>query len=277
MNEHAFRYGENNRGFGMITLPDSVDNAPVVVILNAGLLHRAEPFRLGVQAARRLATAGYISIRVDLSGKGDTRLRAGLSNRESVALDWKWISESIDRQFGKRTILIMGLCSGADNAIKLTANSHNTRGLILLDPVAKRDRGFKSRQFVAKITNIHRWRNLPIRVFKRLKKVVDLNNGHELLASLRDEPNELDILNCFTALKNRKGRALAFFTGSTTNYYNLEGQFAKTLPVDMDGSVVEKFWPDVEHIYPVQCHRNRLLSEIELWAISNLSHFKEGF
>lgn len=276
MNERAFRYGENNRGFGMTTLPDSIDKAPVVVILNAGLLHRAEPFRLGVQAARKLATSGYISIRVDLSGKGDTPLREGLSNRESVALDWKWISESIDRQFGERTILIMGLCSGADNAIKLTANSDNVKGLILLDPIFKSGKDFRKQYIFLKLTDIHFWCHLPIRFFIKAKKLIGSKEVNGKLPVLRDAPNESDFLDCFTALEDRRGRVLACFTGSTTEYYGREGQFAKNLPVDIEDSVVEKFWPDAEHIYPVQAHRNRLIKEIESWAVSNLSHFEQN-
>jgi hypothetical protein len=211
-----------------------------------------------------------------LSGKGDTPSRVGLSNRESVALDWKEISKSINRQFGKRTILIMGLCSGADNAIKLTGDSPSVRGLILLDPVAKRDRDFQKRKILTRIKNIHYLANLPVSIFKRVKRLICLKKGNKSLSSLRDQPNESDILNCFTAIKDRDGRVIAFFTGAMTDVYNLEGQFAKTLPVNIESLIVEKFWPDAEHVYPVQFHRDRLLNEIESWAVSHFSHFKES-
>ena len=35
MKETVFRYGENNRGFGITTLPEDPDSAPVAVLLNA--------------------------------------------------------------------------------------------------------------------------------------------------------------------------------------------------------------------------------------------------
>jgi len=89
--EHVFRYGDTKYGLGMVTIPDDMEGAPVVVLFNAGLLHRAEPYRMNVLVSRHLAQIGYITIRIDLSGKGDTPARSQTSNRESVALDWAFI------------------------------------------------------------------------------------------------------------------------------------------------------------------------------------------
>lgn len=278
MKEVVFRFGDNNRGFGMTTLPDTLDDAPVIVIFNAGVIHREGPYRLNVRVARKLAESGFIAVRVDLSGKGDTPARTGISNRESVASDWRSIKAAINASYGNRHLILMGLCSGADNAIKITAEDRDVRGLILLDPVAYADAGFKSRQLKAKLANIHKWLNLPKNVFKRIKRLIGLGVNHSTAAigGLRDEPDIKDYQNCFTHLANTKGRVLAIFTSHGAEKYNQEGQFARALNINgLSECCEEVFWPQVEHLFPVQVHRERLIEKIHSWSIDNsqaLSH-----
>lgn len=72
--EEVLCYGENNRGFGILCLSSKTSESPkpLVVMFNAGLLHRSEPYRLNTELARQIASLGYDSLRFDLSGKGDT-------------------------------------------------------------------------------------------------------------------------------------------------------------------------------------------------------------
>jgi len=274
--EHVFRYGENNRGLGMITLPENTEGAPVIVLLNAGLLHRTEPYRLNVLACRRLAEIGYICVRVDLSGKGDTPSRKGLINRESVALDWQFIKNSLEKQFGKRNFIIFGLCSGADNGIKIAAQDPAVKGLILLDAVSKRDSGFAKRTIYNKVTNISKWLNLHNTIRKELMKKI--NPQKKLLENstgLRDEPTDNDMQQCFEGLVARKGRILAIFTSQALAHYNEKGQFCRVMSITgLDKICEETFWPTVDHLYTVQAHREQLLNKISDWCCSQLNHLR---
>ena len=268
MKEEVFRYGENNRGFGMVSLPADLDNAPVVVAFNAGLIHREGPYRLNVHLCRTLADCGFIAIRIDLSGKGDTPAREGLTNRESVALDWKYIKESINDRFGKRSLTLMGLCSGADNAIKVTAEENDVRGLILLDPVSSTDAGFERRVLKGKLTNIHKWLNLPANLWRRFRRRIGRETDpYAHVLGLRDEPTSEDTQRCFAHIVNNHGRVLAIFTSQQAERYNQEGQFARAMDIaGFDRCCEEVFWPQVEHLYPVQVHRERLVEKIRDWA-----------
>ena len=145
--ERIFTYGEHQHGIGVISEPEDTASSPVVVLLNAGLSHRAEPYRLNVLLGRQLASLGYIALRVDLSGKGDSPARETMSNRESVALDWSYMKKSLEKRYGPRSMLIFGLCSGADNGIKLCAQDSAIKGLILLDPVSRPDAGLPDGTF----------------------------------------------------------------------------------------------------------------------------------
>ncbi len=268
MKEEVFRYGENDRGFGMMSLPAMPDKAPVAVLFNAGLIHREGPYRLNVLISRALAHCGFIAIRIDLSGKGDTPAREGLLNRESVALDWNYIKKSIHARFGKRNLILMGLCSGADNAIKIAAEEKDVKGLILLDSISIRDAQFHRRALRAKLTDIRKWLALPAILSRRFLRVFRLaHNTSAQMASLRDEPTTDDLLRCFTHIVSTQGQVLAFFTSHALGHYNQQGQFARALNIaGLENCCEEVFWPQVQHLYPVEIHRQRLVAKVHDWA-----------
>jgi hypothetical protein len=276
MKERVFRYGENNRGLGMLTVPDIITGAPVVVMLNAGLLHRAEPYRLNVLACRRLAEIGYICLRVDLAGKGDTPARKGFANRESVDLDWRYIKQALEQQFGKRFILIMGICSGADNGIKIAAQDTDVKGLILMDVVSKKDRGFARRNLANKFFNFYNWTKIPRKIIQIINnlfrgKEPELDND----INLRDEPNDQDLWQCCTNLTALDGRILAVFTSYTLSYYNKKGQFSRTMEVPGLEQICEEiFWPNVDHTFKIEAHRDRLLALISKWCETHFDRFR---
>ena len=274
--ERIFTYGEHLHGIGVLTEPEDTRQSPIVVLLNAGLSHRAEPYRLNVLLARRLAGEGYIALRVDLSGKGDSPSRGAISNRESVAKDWAFIKESLEKLYGKRTLLIFGLCSGADNGIKLCARDTAIKGLILLDPVSRQDAGFRKRDLIRKLTNPNKWKKIHKILSRRLKQRAHGENS--LLESpmdLRDEPNSEDMDRCFEGLVEKDGRVLAIFTSQALYHYNKRGQFASAMGVDgLTAIVDEEFWPNAKHVFPIEVHRQRLLERIETWARSHIDRFR---
>lgn len=276
ISEQVFTYGEHHQGIGVISEPADTSNSPVVILLNAGLSHRAEPYRLNVLIGRRLAASGYIALRVDLSGKGDSPARDTMSNRESVALDWSFIKAALEKRYGPRSLLIFGLCSGADNGIKLCAQDSAIKGLILLDPVPFQDAGFARRDFLRKIANPHKWLNIHNIVSRRLRRTT--GDGQSLLSSpmdLRDEPNAEDMARCFEGLVEKNGRTLAVFTSQAFYRYNKRGQFTRAMAIEgLEPIIEEVFWPDAKHIFPIEAHRNRLVETVATWADRELNHFK---
>lgn len=278
MNEKVFLYGENRRGVGVLTFPERREGAPVVVLLNAGLLHRSEPYRLNVMVSRRLAKTGYIALRVDISGKGDTPAREGLTNRESVALDWSHIKAALKQQLGDRRYIIFGLCSGADNGIKIAAADPDVRGLILLDAVSPADGGFRRRALMRRLTRPSRWARLPRILWTRARRRLMPDSGLPTLPSnLRDEPRPEDLRRCFESLVRRQGRVLAIFTGYSVGSYNQVGQFARAIGVPgLAGICEEHFWPAVSHLYPVVDHRDRLVDCVNRWAGEHLERLRGG-
>lgn len=274
--EQVFTYGDHQHGIGVLSEPDDCTESPIVILLNAGLSHRAEPYRLNVVLARELARIGYLALRVDLSGKGDSPARQGLSNRESVGLDWSYIKQSLHKLYGPRTLLIFGLCSGADNGIKICAHDSAVGGLILLDPVSRQDAGFAKRELVRKLTNPSKWANIHKIIARRLTS--GSSSGKSLLDTpmdLRDEPNAEDTDHCFEGLVRRNGKVLAVFTSQALYHYNRQGQFSSAMGIDGTEQIIEEvFWPNAKHIFPIDAHRKRLIETVTTWAGCYLSHFR---
>ena len=74
MSERPVMIGADRNLMGIVCEPDGPWPAsrPAMIMLNAGLIHRVGPNRLHVRLARELAARGFLSLRLDLSGRGDS-------------------------------------------------------------------------------------------------------------------------------------------------------------------------------------------------------------
>ncbi len=128
---------------GVVCQPDdpSIERKDTgVIFLNAGLVHRVGPSRMYVRLARRLAERGFVSLRFDFSGIGDSLPR--LDNRP---FEQSWIDETqeamdhLERTQGVRRFLLVGICSGAVGSFKAASRDERVRGIVMMNA-----RGFES-------------------------------------------------------------------------------------------------------------------------------------
>jgi pimeloyl-ACP methyl ester carboxylesterase len=137
MSERALLFGRTGSLVGIVTDPgprERRDGLPGVVILNAGVLHRVGPNRVHVQLARALARAGFVVLRFDLSGIGDSRPRPGGEAFATAVL--REVGESLDlleATRGLRRFLVVGICSGADNGLRAAHADQRVVGAVLVD------------------------------------------------------------------------------------------------------------------------------------------------
>lgn len=119
MKEAIASFGRTRSLVGIVTHPQSGPRTdlPAVVLINSGILHRVGPGRLYVKLARALAARGYLVLRFDLSGIGDSR-----SSDEDISFDQRTaaeLDEALDylhAEFGCRSFVLSGICSGAEIA-----------------------------------------------------------------------------------------------------------------------------------------------------------------
>ena len=284
--EEPLQFGDGGRLFGILTLPSrshrKAPGLPVFVFLNAGLLHRIGPHRLYVRLARDLSRMGFSSLRVDLAGTGDSPRRPGLTYSQSVAADFGAISGVLESRLGRLPLVLAGLCSGAHDAVRLTPEEPRVVGMVLLDPICFPDDGFRARAVVLKYTNHARYIAWLKRRFKALtipcggkqeeNDSVDVlapedKPTQEQLRAAWGVPNREQLRAAFESIREREGRVISVFTQSALEYYNQTGQLGRVLGVDgYQQFCTEVFWPQAEHIYPLDLHRRRLIEEIKNWA-----------
>jgi alpha-beta hydrolase superfamily lysophospholipase len=122
---------------GVVTVPapGSFDPArPAVLLLNAGLSHRVGPGRLSVKLARQLARRGFVSLRFDASGLGDSPARSdSLPVERSGVLETREAMDHLAKTRRIESFCLVGLCSGAVFAFRTALQDTRVSGVGLLN------------------------------------------------------------------------------------------------------------------------------------------------
>lgn len=137
MSEIAITFGSDRHLVGTLALPGAGVNAPggvAVLLLNAGVIHRIGPHRFNVKLARELARRGLVSLRLDLSGQGDSRQPSSpLPYERQAVADLQAAMDHVQRLCGIERFVIAGICSGAQNGLAAAEADPRVTGLWLLD------------------------------------------------------------------------------------------------------------------------------------------------
>jgi alpha-beta hydrolase superfamily lysophospholipase len=131
--------GRDGLVFGIVTEPRSGETRRrAVILLNAGADHHIGASRLYVSAARRWAYRGYIVLRMDFAGLGDSRTRPGCPDNDvfpSEALeDIRAAVACLRTRYGVRDCTLGGLCSGAYHALRAAAAGVPVNRILMVNP-----------------------------------------------------------------------------------------------------------------------------------------------
>lgn len=123
--------GNGRSLFAILHEPRSSSTTAGVIFLNAGLQNRAGPRRIYVKTARRLSEAGFLSLRVDLPGVGDSHGPApkhhfDMHDPDHVrsAVDYLAARENVT------SIVLIGMCAGARVAFKAAATDARVNAVV---------------------------------------------------------------------------------------------------------------------------------------------------
>lgn len=123
--------------FGIRTQPARPTDLPIIVFLNSANEVHIGPARQWVELARGLAAHGFPSVRVDLSGLGDSPARPGEAPRQAygpyLLSDVRDVMDAVAGE-GPANLILLGLCSGAYAALTAGA-SLGARGVIAISPI----------------------------------------------------------------------------------------------------------------------------------------------
>jgi alpha-beta hydrolase superfamily lysophospholipase len=125
--------------FGIITEPRAGElRRRAVILLNPGADCHIGANRMHVSLARRWARRGYIVLRMDLAGLGDSGKRPGQPDNEvfsPAALDdVRAAIEFIRIRYGVGDITLGGLCSGAYHSLRAAVAGLQVHRILLVNP-----------------------------------------------------------------------------------------------------------------------------------------------
>jgi hypothetical protein len=137
--ERAVRFGTDQMLFGIVTEPGSGEARRAVVLLNAGADVHVAFGRLYVTLARRWAALGFVVLRMDLAGLGDSETRPGRADNDvfpAAALDDVRMGlEFVRAHYGVHDVTAGGLCAAAYHALRAAAAGLTVNRILLVNPL----------------------------------------------------------------------------------------------------------------------------------------------
>lgn len=245
-----------NGMLGLLSRPPTGARNTAAVLFNAGIMPRTGPFRVTVQLARTLALAGHPTLRFDLPGIGDSIEHA---RRAPVDI----VSEVLDRlqaHSGCSHFVVGGICSAADLGWRVALNDARVTGVLMYDGLARKGTWFRIARINRSLrTPLSTW---PARIARQLRpRPVAVNTPDQL----RDWPAPGQEREQLKQLVERGVRLFMLYTGGTS-YFLHPRQFRATFGAAADSDAVEfQYWPDCDHLFFAEHHRQRLLAETADW------------
>lgn len=275
MREGAFLFGEMKSLVGIVTDPHPVahvHNFPAIILLNAGLVHRVGPNRLSVNIARRLASAGCVVLRFDLSGIGDSLVRSdSLPFEKSVVRETQEAMDFLTTARGVQRFILMGICSGANTALQVTCSDARVVGAVLMDSYAFPSIGYFLRSGSRRLLNYRTWWDVITRksdvwgilqnslVSQATKSTSQLHQDWEM-------PSKEKFSTDLHALVKRGVYLYFIYSSGSSSYYNYCVHFKDVLHSwhSYEKLYVE-FFIQSDHTYTLLANQELLINRINDW------------
>lgn len=269
MREEAHRFGRARHLVGIAGVADGVGSDTGVIVINAGLVHRIGPFRLHVELTRQLNAAGYPTLRFDLSTLGDSSATGGGQTRtQQVCADLDDAMNLLKARAGCERFVLVGLCSGAQNAHIVAATDSRVSGAVFLDGYAYRTLGYKLRHYLPRIVDPGRWARLLGRRTGGGGAAV-AKAPPEAVFAVAPAPRG-EVIADFTGMVARGMKLYLVYSGGISNYFNHARQFRECFGKVMSHpAVTTRYLAESDHTYILTGDRARLLDGIGGWLANN--------
>lgn len=282
MREKAHLLGPRKTIVSVVTTPPrgaAERGRPGVILINAGLVHKIGPNRLNVRIARQLVAHGYTSIRIDLSGIGDSKAHESLPYDEAAVVDTVAAMDFLAKTKGLDRFLLIGLCSGADTFLRVAASDPRVVGACLIDSFAFYTPLYFGAQYWRRMLEVESWRN----VVSGNSDIVQMAKGkvreklRPLLGTPATEPEKKDenvwklppkteILANVRRTVDRGAAMFLIYSGGPA-YYNFLTKYRVPLhPLISAGKVQVELFAESDHTFTMTYNQNLLLDCIEGWA-----------
>lgn len=141
LSERPVRFGPGGMMFGIVTEPYGGERRRrAVVLVNNGADYHIGAGRLYVSLARRWARCGYVVLRMDLAGLGDSDTRPGRPDNEvfppAAVEDVRVAIEFVRERYQVGDLTLAGLCSGAYHALRAGLAALPLNRVFMINPDA---------------------------------------------------------------------------------------------------------------------------------------------
>ena len=224
------RFGDDQRLLGIVTVPELARaNAPACLLMNAGVVHRIGPHRINVKIAQSLAESGIASVRIDLSGLGDSKAALGaVHSGEQTVRDLQDAMAYLDETLGIRRFVVFGLCSGSVHGYRLALVDDRVVGLMMFDgylfPTLKTHLWRRWRRF-----RTLSWRSLARKPLQWLARPAQVDQSGERSDDVHlGIPTRSQFAQAMETLTRRGTSVYLYFSASFIEKYNYRGQLRDT-------------------------------------------------
>ena len=268
MNEKAFQFGPANCLTGTLCTPAESDrDRPVVLILNAGVVHRSGPFRLHVDIARRLARVGFSSMRLDLSGLGDSGVRNEVRSSDNRALlDASDAMDFLESETGASRFLVVGLCSGAYNSHHVAVDDNRVVGAVFMDGLVYPTEEHSRRKRMRRLTRPRKVRNAIKR--RLVGDAIEEDNPDAPDASefFAVEKPASQVAREITRLLDRNLQLLFIYTEGYSDISSRD-QFAEMFDMlPNEDQLQVDYYDNFEHTFRLAAHRETIVARVASWC-----------
>ena len=137
--ERAVFFDPSQTLFGIVTAPTDDQPERALIVLNSGAKHHVGNGGMWVTFARRLARRGWVVIRIDVSGIGDSLPQPGASENDvytpNAIADLESTIRFARERLGAKHVEVTGLCSGAYHSLKGAAAGLPLDGITIINPL----------------------------------------------------------------------------------------------------------------------------------------------
>ncbi len=279
MDELACSFGTESALVGVYTqtemLNGNQDNRPVVLLLNSGLLSNVGPYRLYVRLARHFSSIGFNTFRFDISGIGDSERRSDdLARDKQQVEDVQAAMDYLQREFKRQNFVVMGICTGADNAHRAMLADTRIVGAVGIDGYYfKTPRYYFNdlkNQKIPKLLQKRAWKSklstIKARIDKFRKKPTIPNFESITIPFRWTVPDREQTALEYQSFIDRGASNLCIFTGSWP--YNYQNQHSDAFPEITFGDNMQILYlEDADHVFPLSQDRKLLTKSISDWLL----------
>lgn len=271
MTETPLLFGPDASLLGMLTRPADVKSSDLALLLfNSGVLSRVGPHRFNVKLARAACERNVTSLRFDLSGHGDSPSGEVTGDLHADAVrDIIAAMDHLQRHFGMERFAVLGVCSGAVQALSAALSDRRIVGLMMFDghwyrsrwtrPVRhwKRLRSMSARQVAEKIWQLA-W---------RVRSSGQVQASDIFMAQLQPaNPPREQFVRSMQMLVDRRVSTHLVYSGSVIDFYSYRAQFRDVFGGERFYSAVRcDLRDDIDHTFASLESQRRMIQLVGGW------------